>query len=238
MIVDLHDQTVPAEGRDTAKIAFALIRLSAKEAFRKQGGDFNELVTYALHDFSDEDQAAIHVHTPALPVTSKIQRRRLFSKYCNYNELDDVEVQYKYKRGCLYLIANYGKGKPQIVDFTKEFFTLKPCVFDNQSHNFLPEGVREEVALLDIECQPVRLQPSRKSNLKLRKKSNLVREIARKNIANNSSSSDEQADAKKSKSSSDNDENQKPANKTTTQKSKHQGKAKTFKRKTQRRGRV
>ena len=238
MIIDLYDPTLPAEGRDTAKVGFALIRLSAKEAFKKQGGDFNDLVTYALHDFSDEEQAAIHIHTPPLPVTNKIQRRKLLSKYCSYDELDDVEVQYKYKVGRMYLIANYGNGDPKIIDFTNECFTLKPCVYDKQSQSFLPEDVRGEVALLDAECQAVRLQPSRKSNLKLRKKSNLVREIARKNIANRSSSSDEQVDSKKSKPSSDNVEGQTPAKKPIAQKSKHQGKSKTFKRKTQRRGRV
>ena len=208
MIIDLHDPTLPAEGRDTAKLGFALIRLSAKEAFKKLGqlgGNFNDLVTYAIHDFSDEHQAAIHIHTPPLPVTSKIQRRKVFTKYCSYDELDDVEVQYKYKVGKMYLIANDGKGDPKIVEFTDECFLFKPCVFDKQSQSFLPEGVRDEVTLIDAECQAVRLQPSRKSNLKLRKKSNLVREIARKNFANSSSSSDEQADPKKSKPSPDND---------------------------------
>ena len=96
----------------------------------------------------------------------------------------------------------------------------------------------EEVVQLEHECRPMRLQPVLKLNLERKHKMNMVRKVVREIIPNSSSSSDEQSDTKKSKKSSDIEEDQKPTKTQSGKKSKHQGKAKTFKRKTQRRGRV
>lgn len=234
IIIDLHDKSAPAEARDLAKFGFAVTRLSAKEAFKKQGGDFEELITYALYDCSEEDQAVIHIHTPPLRISSKTERRRVVCKYSPYDKLDEDDVPFTPEIGKLYLIANYGSDKPKIVDFTKEFFT--PREVDITTDRILPKGIHEELALIDLECQPLRLQPVRKSVMKPRKKQNLVRKAVREIIPNISSSNDEQSGPKKPKTPTDEDEAQKSSK--TTRKSKHQGKAKTFKRKTQRRGRV
>ena len=242
MIIDLHDVSVPAEARECAKIAFVMARLPAKKAYEKQGGNFDELITYAIYDFSDEADASIHVHTPPLPVTDKIQRRKVFAKYSAYHELEEDEPPFDAKIGHFYLVANNGSSQPKVIDFTKEFISEESSAeWDMQSEKFLPKGVLDEVAMLDTECRPMRLQPVRKPRkkcLKPRKKLNLVRAAVREIITNSSSSSDDQADPKKFETHSHDDETQKSSKKPAAPKSKHQGKAKTFKRKTQRRGRV
>ena len=237
MIIDLHDVSVPAEARECAKIAFVATRLPAKKAYEKQGGNFDELITYTIYDFSDETDASIHVHTPPLPITDKIERRKVFTKYSAYHELDEDEPPFDAEIGHFYLVANYGSSQPKIIDFTEEFISEESSAeWEMQFRKVL-----DEVAMLDTECRPVRLQSVRKSRtecLKPRKKLNLIRAAVREIIPNSSSSSDEQADSKKLKTHSHDDEAQKSSKKPLAPKSKHQGKAKTFKRKTQRRGRV
>ena len=156
-------------------------------------------------------------------------KEALMKKGVDFDGLVSYSFQL-HKAGRLYIIAYEGKGNPKIINITNEFIKLT-------EKSIRQEVVYDELALAELECQPG-LQPSKKSNLKRRKKSNLVRDAAREIISNSSSSSDEQADPKKPNITSANDEAQKPAKKPTTKKSKHQGKAKTFKRKTQRRGRV
>ena len=239
-MLNIHDPDISAESQYKLKIAFALTRLCAKEAFKKQGGDFGGLISYGLYDFSGKTIAGIHMETQPVLETGKIETK-MFSKYCSYDKLPDLP--FKVEVGSLHMIANNGSGKPLIVDLSKDYTATRSSFTYGQVH--------EEVALLEFQSQPVLLPtfadlfdvdccrlPSRKSNPKLRKKSDLVREVTRKNATNGNSSSDDQTDSKTSKTSSDNDQSNRLTKKPTAKKSKHQGKAKTFKRKTQRRGRV
>ena len=242
--VNLNDPAIPAESRDKWKVNFAMARLCVKEALKKQGDDFDDLISYALYNFSREDFAVIYYRTDPVREANKVERRMLVER-STYDELP--ELPFKLEIGSLYMIANDGSGQPKIVDFTKEYVKKKPY-----------KEVVEELALMTFECREVTLevvtledlfgwgsafqpspsQPSRKSrklrSRKLTKTSDLMREVVHKNTSTSDSTSNERADSKKS----DNDENQELTKKPTAKKSKHQGKAKTFKRKTQKRGRV
>ena len=243
--IDVHDPRHAFQA-DFTKYVFAETRLAAKEAFKKQSGDFNEVTSYELYDVRDENFVYIHIHTSPVRISSKIERRKLYVRRCSYDDLSDDAIAIKQNVDNHFMIANYSSGETKVVDFSNEFRRNNTVHEDRLGRTASggpkvlnpSERTLEEVIQLEHECRPMRLQPVLKLNLERKHKMNMVRKVVREIIPNSSSSSDEQSDTKKSKKSSDIEEDQKPTKKQSGKKSKHQGKAKTFKRKTQRRGRV
>ena len=224
------------------KYLLAEKRLAAKEVFKKQGGDFkefNELSSYAFYVFNREDTVCVQIHTSPIRITNKIERRKLYMRGCSYSEVCPDVIPFKPNVGTTYLVANYGSNETKIVNLSEEY-KPSPISYDKASGKLKnpSKEVLAEMALLEHECRPVRSQPTRKSNLKRKLKTNLVREAVREIIPYSNSSCDEQSDTDKSNTSSGTEEGRKPRNKPCAKKSKHQGKAKTFKRKTQRGVRV
>ena len=232
---DIHDP-IYASAAPGAKYVTAEMRLVAKKVFKNQGGDFNELISYAFYDFGPENQVYVQIHSTPERISNTLERRKLYVKFCSYVEACLGVFPFKPKVNTSYLVANCGSNEAKIVDLSQHYKS-NPTNYVTGLMNPSKE-ILAEMALLDHECRPVRSQSFRKSNPKRKMKTNLVREAVRGIIPCSNSSCDEQSDTDKSNTSSDTEEGRKPRNKPRTKKSKHQGKAKTFKRKTQRGVRV
>ena len=211
---NLLDPNLDDDMKAFAEQAFIELRLGAIDALTRHGGEFDQLKSYALYVFDDKDVYR-WVHTAPVPISSKLQRRQLYSEVCT----DDFDVDLfpnKPKADDLYLVANYNNDKREVLQFTVQ--------------NWCEDQMILEMRMVDHENRRTYIP---------RKKSNLLRQAARQIGSASSSSSDENSDPKKSKATPDEDQTMGSSQKATkASKSKHQGKAKTFKRKTKRRGRV
>ena len=187
-----------------AKTYFAIARVAARNALTLQSRHFNQLESYAIYSFG-ENSIFRFQRTAPTNISDKLQQRQMYGDLCTFDQVESNYFPQQPKANSNFLITNYGSEKAKVVPFLLERFP-----------SFAK--MHKEIALMNIECRPMRSKPHTKSNSELR-------DVAPEVVANSCSSGDEKSDLNASP-------------KSTKQKSKNQGKAKTFKRKTKRRGRV
>ena len=213
MRTDLLDPV--STNQELAKQIFAAARVQAKKVLNLPSGYFNELKSYAIYVFQEFNFIRF-LHTPPIDVSDTLQRRQMYSEVCSYDLLESDYFPQKPKAISVFLITNYSKDA-KVVQISR---IQRPLL----------TNVCKELTMMDYESRPIRS--------KARKKPSLLRDVVRQVVSNDRSSGDEKPDSNMSKKSLEDTSDQKPCGKSTKQNSKHQGNAKTFKRKTKRRGRV
>ena len=205
MRIDLLDELAPTNQLNRfnlfeQKSSCATMRLRAKKMLSLENGYFNEMESYAIYHFCEKWFTRFH-HTAPTNVDDNLQRRKMYREICDYDHLEAEYFPQKPKENSMYLITNYGSEQAKVVEFTPGLWRERPS----------RTKIDKEVAMMDIECRPMR---------------------------SDRSSGEQKRDSNKPEASLEEDSAENSSAKSTQQKSVHQGKAKTFKRKTKRRGRV
>ena len=205
----------PKEIEFSARASCAELRLKAKKALSLENGYFNEVESYAIYTFREI-------------VSNQNEAKKFFGRFhrtAPTNISDKLQRRQMYTEFCSIdlLDSAYFPEIPKansmylITDYGSE----KAKVVEFSSVETPPMSkIKKEIELMLIECRPMRSNSNKNSN---------VHDASRDLLT---FSGDEKPD-----SSSVNDSG-KTSEKSTQQNSNHQGKAKTFKRKTKRRGRV
>ena len=197
---------------------FISFRLDAKEAYKAKGGDLDELQSYSIRQYVDSPMGChTWTHTAPVMVEGRLQRT---VEYSFMEPEDSGEFETKAPIGKSYLLAKKTDGKTDVINISCSPRRIHPTIY------------WREVDQVDRLNRPIYKRPTNKKPKN--KRQNAFRAAVRQAISTPSSSQEEL----KSPETSQQDTTHQLVKKLGKENSKHQGKAKTFKRKTKRRGRV
>ena len=198
---------------------FICFRLDAKEAYKtKKGGDLNQLQSYSIRQYRSLPVPGVHEWSHTAPKIVDGQLRRTV-EYGFSKAVDPNDFKRKVPVDCSYLVAKKPDGSTDLVKIFNKPRRVHPITFWKEM---------EEVERLN---RPIYKRPT--SKLPKNKRLNAFRAAVRQSVSTAGSSSEEL----KTTETSQEDKSPEPK-KPSKENSKHQGKSKTFKRKTKRRGRV